>query len=304
MPAFDRTRLVPICPTPGRKEPLSRTAQLRSLSIGTLVLITACGTEYVPTTQGENVTLDEVGTESQPILWDQTSGSIVYHSFESDALQAVDFVVPTAARWTVTELRVTGAILATSGQLVFTIRLDDGGVPGTTVQGFSLSPSSIEPCCGGVSQHYQLTLGTPLTLTTGTYWLVVEMGPDAFYQWQGTAVLGSVALRSLDGGQSWSSSVSDRTFALYGVEETPTTETNDLVTALEGLGLAEGVTKSLRAKLNSAIAALADGDTAGACSALRAFISEVTAQTGKKITLVQAEMLIEEANSIRDLLGC
>ena len=276
------------------------------LSIFALLFINACGMEQVPTAPGRNFTVNEVGAGSLQILWDQSSSSFIFHTFESNALQAVDFVVPAGAKWTVTELQVTGAILATNGQLVFSIRLDNGSVPGSIVQSFNLSPSSSVVCCGNVSTHYQLILGTPVTLTAGTYWLVVDMGPDAFYQWQAAAVRGSIALASIDGGQSWSSGSfqNDRAFVLYGMEETPTTETNDLLTTLEGLGLAPGTTKSLRAKLNAVVKALAAGNTAAACSALRDFISEVTALTGKKLTPGQAATLIDEANGVRDLLGC
>jgi hypothetical protein len=49
---------------------------------------------------------------------------------------------------------------------------------------------------------------------------------------------------------------------------------------------------------------VAAGATADACGALAAFVHEVTAQTGKKVTQAQAQALLAEAAQISVLLGC
>jgi alpha-tubulin suppressor-like RCC1 family protein len=85
---------------------------------------------------------------------------------------------------------------------------------------------------------------------------------------------------------------------------TPAEEVSDLKSTLSGLGLASGTTKSLEAKLNSALAALEAGNTAGACAALAAFINEVNAQAGKKISASDAAALIAEATVIMGQIGC
>ena len=51
-------------------------------------------------------------------------------------------------------------------------------------------------------------------------------------------------------------------------------------------------------------AAIQAGNVAEACGALRAFINEVNAQAGKKITSADAAELIEAANELRTLIGC
>jgi FIMAH domain-containing protein len=62
--------------------------------------------------------------------------------------------------------------------------------------------------------------------------------------------------------------------------------------------LPQGIENSLLSKLNNALAALGRGDTADARELLQAFINEVQAQGGKKISEVQADELIAAANEI------
>ena len=50
--------------------------------------------------------------------------------------------------------------------------------------------------------------------------------------------------------------------------------------------------------------ALAANDTDCACQALQTLINAVTAQSGKKLTVAQAEAVIAEAMRIRGLIGC
>ena len=60
----------------------------------------------------------------------------------------------------------------------------------------------------------------------------------------------------------------------------------------------------MTSKLDEALSALAAGDTATACGELKAFLNQVAARTGKKITSAQAADLTAAANEIRDALGC
>jgi hypothetical protein len=57
----------------------------------------------------------------------------------------------------------------------------------------------------------------------------------------------------------------------------------------------EGIANSLLSKLDTVMARIADGKTGPAMNALRAFINEVQAQTGKAITPEAAAMLIADA---------
>jgi len=61
---------------------------------------------------------------------------------------------------------------------------------------------------------------------------------------------------------------------------------------------------SLTAKLNSVLASLAAGATTAACNQLNAFINEVMAQSGHKITTSDANFLIDQAQQIRAVLAC
>jgi hypothetical protein len=79
---------------------------------------------------------------------------------------------------------------------------------------------------------------------------------------------------------------------------------NDLIELVEGFGLPRGPENSLITKLEDALAAVASGDTATACSSLTAFINESRAQSGKKLTADQATQLITAAQEIKSHLGC
>jgi hypothetical protein len=61
---------------------------------------------------------------------------------------------------------------------------------------------------------------------------------------------------------------------------------------------------SLSDKVTQAHSKLASGGTAGACGTLGAFIHEVDAQTGKKISPSKAAKLIGDATQIEAVIGC
>jgi hypothetical protein len=88
---------------------------------------------------------------------------------------------------------------------------------------------------------------------------------------------------------------------------TPPTASAQLVAlrnAVVSLGLDDGVTKSLSAKLNDALVVLQGGDTATACSDLASFESQVRALRGRKLSTGVADALLAQAGSIRTTLGC
>jgi hypothetical protein len=60
----------------------------------------------------------------------------------------------------------------------------------------------------------------------------------------------------------------------------------------------------LLVKLHAAVAALSIDDTSAACARLQDFINEAQAQQGKKLATDAATSLIEEAETIRTLVGC
>jgi hypothetical protein len=74
----------------------------------------------------------------------------------------------------------------------------------------------------------------------------------------------------------------------------------DLVAEVHGV--APGT--SLASKVETALNDLNSGDISDACKDLRAFISQVKAQRGKKLTTQQASQLIADATRIRASIGC
>jgi len=83
-----------------------------------------------------------------------------------------------------------------------------------------------------------------------------------------------------------------------------TFDLDDLIALVNGLNIHQGIQNSLLAKLNAAAGALAADNTATACTKLSDFINECEAQSGKKLSVEQADELIARANEIRDSLGC
>lgn len=79
-----------------------------------------------------------------------------------------------------------------------------------------------------------------------------------------------------------------------------TDQLGDLAGEVAGVGPG----RSLAAHVERARAALAAGDTAGACRALDSFLNEVQAQSGKQLTVAQAEALATDANRIKAVAGC
>jgi hypothetical protein len=84
--------------------------------------------------------------------------------------------------------------------------------------------------------------------------------------------------------------------------EGSTEQTADLLSYVTDNNLGSG--NSLSAKLQKVLASLANGDTSSACSQLSAFVHEVQAQSGKKLTADQAVTLIAGAAQIETVLGC
>jgi hypothetical protein len=82
---------------------------------------------------------------------------------------------------------------------------------------------------------------------------------------------------------------------------------SDLVSLVESFNLHQGIENSLDAKLDaaeSALAAAQGGNITTACNLMDAFLNEVVAQSGKKISVYQASQLIQAANDIKAVLGC
>ena len=84
----------------------------------------------------------------------------------------------------------------------------------------------------------------------------------------------------------------------------PSSHLNDLVALVESFNLRPGIENSLVTKLQNALAAIAVSDITTACDALTSFSNECRAQSGKKLTIDQANELITAATQIKGNLGC
>jgi hypothetical protein len=85
---------------------------------------------------------------------------------------------------------------------------------------------------------------------------------------------------------------------------TPTQAAQNLITTIDGMNLPNGLTTSLTAKLNAAIASLNAGDCLSAKQSLNDLISQAMAQSGKMLTVAQANQLIAAAKNIINSLPC
>jgi hypothetical protein len=84
-------------------------------------------------------------------------------------------------------------------------------------------------------------------------------------------------------------------------------QVSQLIVTVESLNLQQGIANSLDVKLEIILTALNDaasGDTGSVCNKLAAFINETQAQSGKKLTVSQANQLVAAAQQISAVIGC
>ncbi len=99
--------------------------------------------------------------------------------------------------------------------------------------------------------------------------------------------------------------VGRRALLLTPSSATPEEQLQALKEDLNALDLPHGANTSLQAKLNDALSALQDNDTASACTALSDFINQLNAQAGKKnISQSEADSLTAAARQIMTAIGC
>ncbi|MCK5526664.1 MAG: tandem-95 repeat protein, partial [Candidatus Latescibacteria bacterium] len=83
---------------------------------------------------------------------------------------------------------------------------------------------------------------------------------------------------------------------------TPTPLTEQLIAYVISLDLLKGIEKSLTSKLNNVIKSLEKGNDRAAINQLGAFINEVEAQRGKKLTEADADALMAAAHQIIEVI--
>ena len=109
---------------------------------------------------------------------------------------------------------------------------------------------------------------------------------------------------TLYGTTAYGGSANNGTVFSLSLPLPPAEQINGLIALVQGLGLQSGTANSLIVKLQGAASALDRGNIEAACDNLGAFLNEVNAQSGKKLTAAQADLLIAEATRLRAVLGC
>ena len=297
----------------------NRTSFLRlSALVPALAFLAACAGDTPMSPKGAaiggpNHSVTDITTS--PILWDQSA----YEGGHAHARDAGkfgdDFIVPSGSTWEIKEILLTGSLSQTivnneivDMPLTIQIYTDAGGVPGTPIRTDALAPVAKEPNAVDRSD-YLFRLSSPLSLSAGTYWLVVSMPDGGEFTWvTSSSHFGNPSVGTGLDGTGWypqnQPQQFDFIFVLYSTGLTPAGAAQSLQSTLTGFGLDAGTFTSLNAKLRALRAAIDAGDTAGACSALRDFINQVNALAGKKLTVSQAATLLTAANDLKQLLGC
>lgn len=238
-----------------------------------------------------------IATTTTPIPLYQQAPAGVNRLCFAPFICADDFVVPSGERWTVSHVILDGARQSASVPLTVRFYADAGGLPGALLQSFSVEPITSTPD-GGFLTNYLLLLPTPVTLTSGTYWIATT---DFIWR-SGQPSVGRTA--TFTTGGAWAQiPVEDFAFSLFTLR-TPASSIEALQGTIAGLGLHHGTANSLDAKLRAALGALADNDEATACEALQDFLNHVRAQRGKKIPATDADAMSAEVTAIRNQLGC
>jgi CSLREA domain-containing protein len=142
---------------------------------------------------------------------------------------------------------------------------------------------------GGPTQTHALLEGSP-AIDRGRN----DLTTDAFDQ------RGEGFLRIADGNSDSTAIVDIGAFEVQQVSVEDLIES--LIELVKSFDLHQGIENALLAKLNSALEAIEAGDTTEARESIQSFINQVRAQSGKKITADQSEVLIEAAEEILEAL--
>ncbi|MDP2728906.1 MAG: hypothetical protein Q8O55_00260 [Dehalococcoidales bacterium] len=95
-----------------------------------------------------------------------------------------------------------------------------------------------------------------------------------------------------------STGIASTTLSIIATPADPQEMTEDLIGVVSSLGLPQGIENSLTSKLSNVIKSLGKGQTDAAINQLNAFINEVQAQSGKKLSEAQASDLVDKAQDI------
>jgi YVTN family beta-propeller protein len=212
-------------------------------------------------------------------------------------------VIQTSDLGDVTSLELPG-ILNTPGTVAIT---PDGSYAYVVKRGFAGFGGSCS--AGGVSLVPTATNTLETTVTVSCFPKDVAFTPDGARAYvtntaqdgSGNVTLISTSQKAVVGSVTVGTSPNGLAIAFVPTPSQVVAEAEDVVSDLD---VASGLKGSLLTKLRSASTAIASGKTRSACGALQDFVSQTTAQSGKKLTTADAKLLIDMGTQARDLLGC
>lgn len=131
-------------------------------------------------------------------------------------------------------------------------------------------------------------------------WVEEYNGPDSLDDYGWEISVDSSGNLYLFGFTVMAATGYDWIFLKYSIDDWMTIES--LIEKVKGMGLHKGIENSLVQKLENALKSLEKGNEGAAMNQLSAFINEIKAQRGKKITQDQADYLIAATQLIIDML--
>ena len=163
------------------------------------------------------------------------------------------------------------------------IKVVVNGDGGTAIAGgFTMNVTATNP---SQASYAGSAVGTTITLEPGAY-SVAETGPAGYAESPSADCSGTIAL-----GES-------KTCTIINDDISPTEAISNLIANIESLALPSGQENALLAKLNVALDSLASGRDNAAVNQLGAFINQVEAQRGKKISDADVDALISAVVTI------
>jgi sugar lactone lactonase YvrE len=137
--------------------------------------------------------------------------------------------------------------------------------------------------------HYQVNGGSEVIVSSHT--------ADVLITAQGTTIL---TYRAVDNSANTEQPANTLTIK---IAKTPESVINNMIAVVTGLpNVNDGIKNALTSKLQNALASLARGNGTAAKNQLGAFINQVEAQRGKKLSAEVADCLIEQARIAQSLI--
>ncbi len=140
--------------------------------------------------------------------------------------------------------------------------------------------------------------------TSGTdFFGLDDRASDLVIQSDGKIVVAGSATSSVNGIQQTDFAIARYHGSDY-IDDGPQQQISDLIALIDNLNLSKQPAKKLNHELNKALDAMNAGDMKKACREIDKFIKTVERESGRKLTTIEATLLLENANRLRLASGC